>query len=162
MMRRLGAYLLVAFGVALMIVQGVEASGGGDRFDSLANALSEQYSAKATKIPLMWAVSLCARAVTHNGVRGMRVVEFDRFGPVEDRAAFEEMVRSKLGEEWSEAVRVREANGEETLIYMNVKKELADMVVVNLDHRELNLVRMKMNPEQLARWMKERERPVAQ
>lgn len=162
-MRRLGAFLVVAAGVALMVVQCVQASARRtDGFDSLAKALSERYSVKATKIPLMWMVSLCARGATRGGVQGMRVVEFDDFGPVEDRAGFETIVSSKLGEDWSRAVRERESNGGESLVYVRAENDLTELIVIDLKHRELDLVRMEMNPEQLAKWSKEEGKPSVQ
>jgi hypothetical protein len=32
-----------------------------------------------------------------------------------------------------------------------------EMIVVNLDHGELNLVKMTMNPDQFAKWVREEE-----
>jgi hypothetical protein len=150
--------LVVAAGVALMIVQSVQASGKRvDSFDALANALSKRYSVKATKIPLMWMVSVCARGATRGGVRGMRVVEFDHFGAVKDGAAFEDMVRSRLGDGWSQAVREQGANGEESLVYARAHGRLTELVVVDLDREELDLIRMEMDPSQLARWASQRK-----
>lgn len=157
-MRRLGGFLLIAVGIALMVAQSVQASGNRvDGFDSLVKALSARYAVKPKKIPMMWAVSLCARGFTHGGVRGMRIVEFDGLDEVPDRTAFEEMVRSRLGEDWSQMVRQRESSGEESLVYMRGEGSRTELVVANLNQGELDLVRMEMNPEQLAQWMRKKD-----
>lgn len=153
-MRRLGGFLLVAVGVALLVVTNVEASGGGsERFDSMVRALSARYAVQPTKIPMMWMVSLCARGATHGGVRGMKVVQFEHFADVADHDEFDAIVQSKLGDGWPPTVRERDSDGKESLVYTREDGRLMEFVVVDLDHGELNAVRMEMNPEQLAKWV---------
>lgn len=155
-MRRLGGLLLVAAGVALMVAANVQASGRDDAgFDAVVKALGERYGVAPKRIPLMWAASLCARGATHGGVRGMRIAQFEHFGPVADRDGFEAMVASKLGEGWMPTVRERKADGDESLIYTREDGRLMEFVVISLEHGELDAVRMEMNPEQLARWVRE-------
>jgi hypothetical protein len=158
-MRRLGGLLLVALGVALMIAQGVRASDRNtDSFDALVKSLSARYAVQPKSVPMMWMVSLCARGFTHGGVRGMRVVQLDSSDAMQDRAGFEEMVGAKLGEDWSRTVRQWEASGEESLVYMRAEDKRMDLIVVSLNHGELDLVRMTMNPEQLAKWTREKDK----
>jgi hypothetical protein len=161
MMRRVGGFLLVALGVALMIAQGVYASErGGDSFDALVKGLSARYSVQPKTAPLMWMVSLCARGVTHGGVRGMRVVEFEDSPKIEDALGFEELVSSKLGEDWSRVVREWEASGNQSLIYVRAQGKGIEMIVVDLDRGELDLVKMTMNPEEFAKWTKDKGKGV--
>lgn len=160
-MRRLGGFLLVAVGVALLVVTNVEAAGGGSgRFDAMVKALSARYAAQPTKIPMMWMVSLCARGATHGGVRGMKIAQFDHFGKVADRDEFDAIVQSKLGEGWQPTVRERESDGKESLVYTREDGRLMEFVVIDLEDGELSAVRMEMNPEQLAKWVNERGRGV--
>jgi hypothetical protein len=158
-MRRLGGFLLVALGVALMIAQGVQASDRStDSFDALVRSLSTRYAVQPKVVPMMWMVSLCARGFTHGGVRGMRVVQLDSSREMQDREGFEEMVSAKLGQDWSRTVRQLEASGEESLVYMRAEDKRMDLIVVSLNHGELDLVRMTMNPEQLAKWTREKDK----
>lgn len=160
-MRRIGGFLLVAFGVGLMIAQGVEASErNADSFDALVKALSARYAVQPKTVPMMWMVNLCTRGMTHGAVRGMRVVQLDGAGEIEDRAGFEEIVGSKLGEDWSRTIRQWEAGGDESLIYMRAENQRMELIVVNLEHGELELVKMSMNPQQLAKWIDEKEKRV--
>jgi hypothetical protein len=143
-MRRLGGFLLVTLGVALMIAQGVQASDRStDSFDALVRSLSARYAVQPKSVPMMWMVSLCARGFTHGGVRGMRVIQ---------------LVSAKLGEDWSRTVRQLEVSGEESLVYMRAKDKRMELIVVDLNHGELDLVRMTMNPEQLAKWTREKDK----
>jgi hypothetical protein len=158
-MRRLGGFLLVALGVALLIAQGVHASEANtDSFDSLVSSLSTRYAVQPKSVPMMWMVSLCARGMTHGGVRGMRVVQLDSSHEMQDRTGFEETVSSKLGEDWSRAIRQWEASGDESLIYMRAEDKRMELIIVSLNHKELDLVRMSMNPEQFAKWIREKDK----
>jgi hypothetical protein len=157
-MRRLGGFLLIAFGVAVMIAQSVHASErGADSFDGLVKALSIRYEVRPKSIPMMWMVSLCARGFTHGGVHGLKVVQFEDAKSIDDHAGFEKVVEARLGEDWSRAVREWEEKGEESLIYVRTGDMRVEMIVVNLDHGELNLVKMTMNPDQFAKWVREEE-----
>lgn len=158
-MRRLGGFLLVAVGVALLVVTNVQASGGGpERFDAMVRALSARYAVQPKKVPMMWMVSLCARGATHGGVRGMQIAEFEHFAPVADRDEFDAIVQSKLGDDWQPTVREHDSNGDESLVYTREDGRLMEFVVVDLDHGELSAVRMEMNPKQLAKWVDQHER----
>jgi hypothetical protein len=77
---------------------------------------------------------------------------------MQDREGFEEMVSAKLGQDWSRTVRQLEASGEESLVYMRAEDKRMDLIVVSLNHGELDLVRMTMNPEQLAKWTREKDK----
>jgi hypothetical protein len=158
MMRRLGGFLLVALGVALLIAQGVQASERStDGFDALVKTLGARYAVQPKTVPMMWMASLCARGFTHGGVRGLRVVQLDSSPEMDDHAALEEMVSLKLGEDWPRMVREWKAGGEESLVYVRAENNQADVIVVNFGHGEVDLVRMTMNPDQLAKWTKEKK-----
>ena len=161
MMRRTGGFLLVVIGVVLLVVQGVDASErSGDSFDALVKGLSAHYSMQPKSIPMMWVVSLCAHGATHGGVKGMKVIEFESFTGASDAAEFDAAVRSNLGEDWSEMVREWQRDGNESLVYVRAQNKQIDLIVVDLDRGGLNLVKMTMNPEQFAKWTKDKGRGV--
>ena len=157
MMRHVSGLLLVGLGVALLVAQGVWASErNADGFDALVKGLSAHYAVHPKTIPMMWMVSLGARGFTHGGVRGLRVAEFENFEANDDVAGFDETVRSSLGESWSRMVRDWNEDGEESLVYVRTEDSRIDMIVVDLNHGELDVVKMSMNPDQLARWTRDR------
>jgi hypothetical protein len=156
MMRRVSGLLLIALGVALLVAQGVRASERNtDGFDGLVRGLSTHYAVQPKTIPMMWMVSLGARGFTNGGVRGLRVVEFENFENG-DATRFDETVRSSLGEDWSRMVREWKEDGDESLVYVRAENSRIDMIVVDLNRGGLNLVKMTMNPDQLAKWTRDR------
>ena len=130
------------------------AASKSDGFDGLVRAVDARYHVHGSRAPMMWAVSLAARGFTHGGVRGMRVVTYEGFPEEVDRGEIEGMVRAQLGAEWMPMVRSR-SEGESSLVYVQPDGERVRMVVVSLEKHELDMVRMEMNPEALARWERE-------
>ena len=128
-------------------------------FDAVRSALDQQLHVRGKGVPMMWAVSLVARGFSHNGVRGLRVVTYEGLPAeaVADRVALERTVRERLGREWSPMVRDR-SDHETSLVYVQPAGRdgrLMRMIVVDLDGQEVDLVRLELSPDALARWESE-------
>ena len=151
-----GVWIAVAVIALGFPVQEVLASAEPHGFDTLRRALDGELHRQGKGVPMMWAVSLAARGFTGGGVRGLRVVQYEGL-PEEafaDRVALEQTVRRELGAEWSPMVRER-SEGETSLVYVQPAGKNVRMIVMDLEGRELNLVRMELSPEALARWERE-------
>lgn len=153
-MRRMGMSCAMVFaGVCWCATVMVGASGRGKErgFDGIVGAVNARYHLHGRRVPMMWMVSLAARAASHGGVRGMRVVTYEGLGQGVEREGLEEIVRAELGEDWSPMVRER-SEAETSLVYVQPDRKWVRMIVVDLEEGELNLVRMEMRPEALAKW----------
>lgn len=151
-MRRMGAVTtaMIVCLCCLGLASSVEAAGDG--FDGIARQMEARYHVHGKRIPMMWAVSLAARGFTHGGVRGLRVVEYEGVREQIDRSGLDQMVRTELGSGWSPMVRAR-SETETSLVYVQaLPDKRMRMVVVSLEGTELNLVRMEVSSEALARW----------
>jgi hypothetical protein len=161
----------VTFGVVLMLVPNAGASAhDGDSlakrdFDGLVQSIADRYQIHGRSVPMMWLVNLCARSVTDGGVRGMKVVEFEdvpKWGD-SDRAGLGDLVKKRLSTRWSPMVREHETDGGDSFVYVqgDADGKHTRMIVVDLDggdtSRDLDMVRMTLNPEQLAKWVKEQD-----
>ncbi len=156
-MRRIG-FITTAMIVCLCclgLMASAEATGDG--FDGIVRQVESRYHVQGKRVPMMWAVSLLARGFTHGGVRGLRVVEYEGVRAQIDQSGLDQMVRSELGKGWSPMVRER-SEKETSLVYVQAAEgKRVRMVVVSLDGTELNLVRMELSPEALARWQEKGE-----
>ena len=90
---RAGGWWLPAV-MALVPVTGCAAS--GHDFDAVVSAVQARYPAQVQRVPLMGLVSLCARVVTGDGVKGMQVAEFENFRKVRDIEGTEGWVHMNL------------------------------------------------------------------
>jgi hypothetical protein len=128
----------------------------GDRdFDGLVSGIAQSYDLRATKIPMMSMVSLCARVATHGGVKGLRVVEFDNIKISPGLPDLTSLVHRSLGPEWEPFVQERDRRGEsQSVIFVRPAGEAMRMVIADYDHGELDLIRMELSGNALARWMK--------
>jgi hypothetical protein len=122
-------------------------------FDGLVSGIAQSYDVRATRIPMMSMVSLCARVVTHGGVKGLRVVEFDHLKTSPGLPELTSLVRRSLGSEWEPFVQERGERGE-SVIFVRQAGGAMHMVIAEYEHGELDLIRMELNGEALARWMK--------
>ena len=128
----------------------------GDRdFDGLVSGIAQSYDLRATKIPMMSMVSLCARVATHGGVKGLRVVEFDKLEIGPGLPGLTSLVHGSLGSEWEPFVQERDRQGEsQSVIFVRPAGEAMRMVIADYDHGELDVIRMELSGDALARWLK--------
>ncbi|HWZ52017.1 MAG TPA: hypothetical protein VNW54_11205 [Granulicella sp.] len=184
--------LLIVAGVALAVVlllappvsassQDPEATARRD-FDGLVRAVGEHYHVHAKTVPMMGLVSLCAKVMTQGGVDGMRVAQFEDAAEIarRDRAdveaqGFAGLVRTRLGDGWTQVIREHQESGAESLVYVQDlvrdggsrrSSQAASfggsarrmrLIALDLDGSELNMVSLSLGPEELASWVNERE-----
>jgi hypothetical protein len=123
-------------------------------FDGLIDQVARSYDAQATRIPLMGMVSLCARVVTRGGVKGLRVAEFDHLKAALDEPELTSLLRKNLGPEWQPFINERnQREGSRSVIFVQPKGTGLRMLIADYDHGELDLVRMELNGDALAKWI---------
>jgi hypothetical protein len=125
-------------------------------FDGLVSEVAHRYDAHATRIPMMSLVSLCARFATHGGVKGLRVAEFDDVKATLDVSELSSLVRNHLGPEWQPFISERDKQGKsQSIIFVRAKGDALRMMIADYDHGELDLVRMELSGDSLAKWMRD-------
>ena len=122
-------------------------------FDTVVSAVEQRYDTHAQKIPLMGLVSFCARVATGDGVKGMRIAEFDHLPAAPDTAELDSLVRNSLGSAWQPFVVDRSRSGDLSVIYVQPDGPFMRMMIADYDHGELDLVRLEVNGERLAHWI---------
>jgi hypothetical protein len=149
------------FSIAVVLLAGTTLySFAADRdFDGLVTAVAHRYDVHATHIPMMSVVSLCARFATHGGVKGLRVVEFDDFKTPLNVSELTSLVRNSLGPEWQPFINERDKQGgSQSIIFVRQKGDALRMMIADYDHNELDVVRMELSGDALAKWMKVAEK----
>src|ERR1700735_3000870 len=143
--------------IALLLVSATVYSLAADReFDGLVSEVAHRYDAHETRVPMMSSVSLCARFATHGGVKGLRVVEFDDVKATVDVSELASLLRSHLGAEWQPFIQEHGKQGEsESIIFVREKGDAMGMMIADYEHGELDVVRMELSGDALAKWMKD-------
>lgn len=125
-------------------------------FDGLVSEVAHRYDAHATRVPMMSFVSLCAWFYTHGGVKGLRVVEFDNVKATLDVSELTSLVRNHLGPEWKPFLNEHDKQGRsESIIFVREKGDSMGMMIADYGHGELDVVRMELSGDALAKWMKD-------
>src|SRR5271156_447165 len=141
----------------LLLASATVYSFAADRdFDGLVSEVAHRYEEHATRIPMMSFVSLCARFATHGGVKGLRVVEFDDVKATVDVSELASLVRNHLGAEWRPFIQEHGKQGEsESIIFVREKGDAMGMMIADYERGELDVVRMELSGDALAKWMKD-------
>ncbi|HEX4321883.1 MAG TPA: hypothetical protein VHZ52_13305 [Acidobacteriaceae bacterium] len=148
--------VLVFVGVAaVMAPMIVLAAGGGEGgFDSVVHGIESRYHTHATRIPMMWLISGVAGIATHGGVHGLHVAEIEHFTEPVDGAELNALVEQRVGKGWQRMIRETSKSeegegGEQTLIYAKPSGDRMGLLIVNLDHKDMNLVQVSVDPRHL-------------
>ncbi len=147
---RAAARLLAAL-LALAPVAGCASS--GHDFDAVVSAVQARYPAHVQRVPLMGLVSFCARVVTGDGVKGMRIAEFENFRKAPDPEQLEHLVSETLGSGWQRFVTERQHNGEASLIFTQPDGRAMRLMIADYDNGELDLVRIEVDGKRMQRWL---------
>ncbi|MGC1782912.1 MAG: hypothetical protein WA708_10370 [Acidobacteriaceae bacterium] len=146
---RAAVWSAIAF--ALFCATGCSAS--NNDFDAVVSGVEQRYSVHAQQVPLMGIISLCARATTLGGVKGMRIAEFDHVGKLDVRG-LDSLMQSELGAQWQPMVTDRsDKRAELSVIFVRPAEDSMQMMIADYEHGELDVVRMELNGAALARWM---------
>jgi hypothetical protein len=131
------------------ILLAASASGGG--FDAVVRGIESRYHVHASKIPFLGLMSLVADRATHGGVHSVHVAEIEHMeGPV-DGAELNALVSAHAGPGWQRIVRDTNRSGDEqSLIYVKPEGSRLGMLVVDLDHKEMDVVEISINPDKLS------------
>jgi hypothetical protein len=147
------AYWLLPAVLALAPVTGCAAS--GHDFDAVVAAVQMRYPAHLQKVPMMGLVSFCARVVTADGVKGMKVAEFENFQAAPDAAELDRLISDALGSGWQRFVTTRDRNGDVSLIFSQPDGEAMRLMIADYDHGELDLVRIEVNGKRMQQWLRD-------
>jgi hypothetical protein len=124
-------------------------------FDHLVSEVAHRYSAHATRIPMMGVISLGTRVATHGAVSGLRVAEFADLKAGLDVSELTSLVRNTLGSEWQPFIHQRDQLGaSQSIIFVRQKGDAMRMMIADYDHGQLDVVRMELSGDALAKWLK--------
>ena len=163
-MRRSWSGALVFAGVVAVMTPAIllAASGSVGGFDAVVHDIETRYHARASRIPFMGLISGIAGIATHGGVRNLHVAEFEDMKERVDGTELNEMVEHHIGGDWKRIVRETSRGGnEQSLIYVRAEGDHMGMLVVDLDGKELDVVQLSINPDQLSREIKAHEKHPA-
>ena len=142
--------------VVLLVSATLYSSAANRDFDSFVRELAHRYDVHATRIPMMGMVSLCARFATHGNVKGLRVVEFDDVKATLDGSELSSLLRNRLGPEWQPFINEHDKHGKsQSIIFVREKGDALRMIIAEYDHGELDVVRMELSGDSLAKWMRD-------
>ena len=151
------AALLILVGFGLACGYGQASPKQKTDVGTLERAFAAELQLRATHVPMMGMANGLARAFTHGGVRGLKVVTYETFPRDVDRAAIEQLARMHLSGGWSMMMHERGTaeGGESEMVWVQPAGDRVRLLVIDLEVGEMTLAQMELNPEQLVKWKEE-------
>lgn len=130
----------------------------GDRdFDAVVREFETQFQTRRTHIPMLGLAKFVVRVARPEGVKQLDLAIFEDFH-APDGSDFDAIVRHAAGSRWQRIVAVRSrADRERTYVYARTAGKDWNLLVATLEENDATLVRVKVNPDQLARMLCEPE-----
>lgn len=131
----------------------------GDReFDAIVRRVEAQYDTRHTRIPFFGLANFAVKVIRPAGAYDLKLAVFEdirrpAFTGEED---FTSLVQDALGQDWRPFVRVTDRrNNEWTGIFAGGSGSQWKLLVASMEKREATLIRIKLNPNGLMRWLAE-------
>lgn len=146
MKRNLMAEELIALlAVAVLLAVATRAYAHTNEFREIVAGVEQQYAIHPDHIPFSGLISFGARVYTRDGVKGLRIADFENIHRV-DGAALDAFLQAKLGGSWHPFVKTHEPN-DDTFIYVCTEPQGDDfrMVIADSEANELTLLEVKLS-----------------
>lgn len=157
-MRRAIAIGVVLSAVACCATFIVMAAGKPAGFNGVVHSVESRYHVHASRIPFMGLASVIARKATHGGVSHVQIATIEDFTQTIDGGELSALTEANIGPGWSRMVReTRNPGNEQTLIYARPDGEKIEMLVVDLDSKEMDIVGVAIAPDYLSKFLKDHE-----
>lgn len=148
-MRTLGT-VLIACALAPAIAHATDRE-----FKDVVEAISDEFHARPTHIPLMGLVNAVTFVARPAGTKHVAIAVFENLDSRDrDGRELAQSIRRAVGGAWKPFVQVWSRHGEETvLVYMRMEGRDCRLLVTSIEPSEATVVELKLNPEALQKWM---------
>lgn len=124
-------------------------------FELVGNHVKTQYRARRKPTPFMGVANLAVKIVRPAGVKSFKLAAYEDLHDSTSvgHAELDAGIRRSLGEEWQPLVRIHSRAGEQTIVYAREAQKDVNLMIVIVDESEATVLRVKVTPQALARWM---------
>jgi hypothetical protein len=148
--------LIAAFAVLLLSLTFTTPALADPAFAAVAKHLKTRYNAKERHIPFMGLAKFAIKFVRPAGVKSMNLMVFEnlKYRPEAGNNELDDVLRSALSNEWQPLVKVfSRREGQQTFVYAREEGKNVRLMVVAIEQEQATLVRVKLSPETLVKWM---------
>ncbi len=155
-------FLIQVFLIALLFstleFTAVTARANDRAFSAVAAHLKTRYKARQRRIPFLGLANFAVKLARPAGVKSFKVMIFEDLheATATGGAELNAILRGALGGEWQPLARVysRQRN-EQTYVYAATEGKNVKLMIVTLQQAEATLMRVKLNPDALVKFMNE-------
>jgi hypothetical protein len=133
----------------MMLVLTAACASGGE-FRSLCSAVGSELGAKRQWIPFMGLARTGVRMIKPHGVHDVRLAIYQHPNGLSGANPRLDAAIARITDQgWAPLVRVTEAGGSRTTVWIRPEGDLMDMLVLAHDHEESVLVHLRVDSEKL-------------
>lgn len=126
-------------------------------FSDIVRAISDEFRAQPTRIPLFGLVNAFTYVVRPAGTSHIDLAVFEKLNVRHhDGAELSDAIQRAVGRGWAPFVQVhshRHGSDEVVLVYMRSEGRNCRLLVTSIEREEATVVQLKLNPEGLQRWI---------
>jgi hypothetical protein len=131
------------------------ASAADRDFNDVVRAIGDQLHAQPRGVPLFGLVNLFAARTHPAGASHIDLAIFENVGSMR---GIPDSVRAAIGGSWKPFVQVRSRRDDDTvLVYMRELEHDWKLLIVNTEPRQATVIQIRLNPEEVARWVNDPE-----
>jgi hypothetical protein len=150
--------LMAAFVICLMTCFSAATPVWADdaAFSAVSKQLKARYHAKKRKIPFLGLANFAVKIIRPAGVKSFKLEVFEELDTSVGANAkdWSALLQSSLSPEWKPIVSVYSSKTpEQTHVYVSFEGDTVKLFVFVVDGTEATVVRVKLNPETMAKWM---------
>ncbi len=128
-------------------------------FKDIVTAISDEFHAQPTHIPLMGLVNFVTYVARPAGTRHIDIAVFENLD-LHERAGRDmpQSIRRAVGASWKPFVQSythRSGHEETTLVYIRMEGHDCRLLVTSVEPNEATVVELKLNPEALEKWLQQ-------
>jgi len=143
------------WGLAGLLLLSPVASRAGDRqFDAIVQRIQSHYQKRPMRF--MGLASFVANRARPEGIRNIKLATFEDLDSSRHPADpdFDAFMQEIVGPEFHPFVKVRSRrDGEQTFVYAKELGQAFNLLVVTLESDEACVVQMRVNPEEMSKWV---------
>jgi hypothetical protein len=144
--------------VSLLFTAAAPTNAKDAEFDAVVKHVKAAYGGKRVRVPFLGLANFAIKIVRPAGVKSFKLATFEdlrRPAPAAEDG-LSAAVRQALGPEWRPLVRVRERrDGRQVIVYVREAGKNIKLMVVNVGETEATVVRVKLNPQTLVKWVED-------
>jgi hypothetical protein len=148
--------------ISACLLSTLPASAADREFNEVVRVISQEFHTRPTSVPLMGLVNFVTAVAHPAGTRHIDIAIFEHLGGRDgDSGNLMQKLQNAVGRSWTPFIKVRSYHhGDEETVLVYMRQEGPSdwrLLITAVEPEEATVVQLRLNPEALAKWVKDPE-----